>query len=766
MAKATEKLFRTFVKGIITEASPLTYPENASIDEDNFVLNRNGSRDRRLGVDYETDYTLQSTGLTSANISTSKQSFHKWESPGGDTTVAIGVIRIYNRLWFIDLLTANPSDNLLNGGNYLELSSLQDADIETTIINNKMVIASIELEKPILLTYNPIDQTISQSTIDIKVRDIWGVEDSLKFNERPTFTENDVDNKNYLNNITVEHLYNLRNQGWNKKIINRDDSKDAIKILFRYKYYYPSNADLWTFGKNTNATSGNYEKFDERIFERNAVYSGLSSKGTYVIDAFNRGSSRESAFNEQTGLPTDKENGRITTVASYAGRVFYSGISSQITDPDAKSPNYSGYIFFSQVVTEDTRLSLCYQNADPTDPAINDPVESDGGTIQIPECSRIIKIVPSRTSLIVFAENGVWEVFGDTNGFTATSFQVSKITTYGITNSRSVVNIGGNFVYWSKAGIFLLNTDQASGRFIATNLSLTSIQTLYLGISEIAKQYAKGFYDERENRVRWLYNDQDTYTENNYINKYNRELIYDLTLQSFYTNTFSSLNSNSPYIADYINIPAYAVSQIDTQVISSNENVIDTNNDLVVITLDELIQRTVQFSFLTIVGTSFTISKFKDTNFEDWATAGGGKGQGATYSSYLVTGYELFNDLLRDKVVPYIFFHFTRTETGFDDSTGTLQLTNPSSCLVQSQWNWTDSASSGKWGTQFQAYKFLRNYIPSGVADDFDYGEAVIVTKNKLRGSGKCLSLKIQSENYKDMKLLGWGVTAIATSNP
>jgi hypothetical protein len=45
------KQYNTFVKGLVTEAGPLTYPENASLDEENFVLNRDGSRQRRLGMD-------------------------------------------------------------------------------------------------------------------------------------------------------------------------------------------------------------------------------------------------------------------------------------------------------------------------------------------------------------------------------------------------------------------------------------------------------------------------------------------------------------------------------------------------------------------------------------------------------------------------------------------------------------------------------------------------------------------------------------------
>ena len=102
MAQKGEKAFRSFVKGLVTEANQLTFPENASVDEANFVLNRDGSRYRRLGVDYEASYALTATGLTATQIAQGKQSFHIWESPAGDTTVSLGIVRIYNKLWFID----------------------------------------------------------------------------------------------------------------------------------------------------------------------------------------------------------------------------------------------------------------------------------------------------------------------------------------------------------------------------------------------------------------------------------------------------------------------------------------------------------------------------------------------------------------------------------------------------------------------------------------------------------------------------------------
>ena len=765
MAVKSEKSFRSFIKGLVTEANELTFPESASVDEENFVLNRDGSRSRRLGVDFEELYQLKATGLTTADIKEGKQSFHVWESPGGDTTVSLGIVRIKNRLWFVDLLTSNPSANFKNSGNYITITGLSNSKLETAVINNKCILVSEDLAKPVVLTYNTSTGAVTQSTVTLKIRDLFGVDDGYDDDFRPAGWNT---SSSSLTAITPAHKYNLRNQGWNPSIefynvgTVQGSPSDAIDLCARsnnFDYKYPSNSDVWTLGKNSNPSNSNYEKFSADILKRNSHSRYRVSRGSFVIDAFNRGSSRMTESDVSSGLPLDQDTGTLTTVASYAQRIFYSGVQSNITTPDDRSPNYSGYIFFTRVVRSDEDLEKCYQEADPTDPGINDVIASDGGTIQIPEATRIVKIASSQASLLVFCENGVWEVYGDTGGFNAVSFQASKISTNGITNADSVVSIGGNFVYWSKAGIYSLSPDSASGRFRAESISLTTIQSLYLEIPEIAKNNCRGYYDEKENRVRWLYNDSDTYSETNYINNYNKELIYDLTLQAWYLNSISSLASNSPYIADYIPIPGYAVTTFEEAVYAGTDLVQTSTADVVV---DSSIQtaRSTQFSFLTISGTNFTISKYKDDTFKDWVTS---NGTGVSYSSYLVTGYELFGDILKEKQVPYIFFYFKRTEDGYDDSSGNLELTNQSSCKVQAQWNWTNSANSGRWGTEFQAYRLLRNYIPSGAADSFDYGEGVIVTKNKLRGSGKTLSLKISSEEGKDMKILGWGMPVTMT---
>jgi hypothetical protein len=762
MALGKEKSYRSFVKGIITEASPLTFPENASIDEDNFVLKRDGSRARRLGIDYESLFTLTPTNFTEETLASTKVSFHYWVTVGGTTSYNIGVVRVSNKLWFLDMTSQSPSSNLLNGGNPITITELDKADLDSAVLNANLIIVSDDLNSPIALIYNGTTDTVTQEAVNLKVRDIWGVDDGLVIDNRPRT----------LSNL---HAYNLRNQGWSKNI-RTDSSREAILDYFNSVNRYPSNADNWTLGRNTNPTAANYERFQGGRMNNNSVGNSPAPKGAHIIDAFNRGSSRLTEANKPdevsspsifipnlVTLPLDRELGNITSIASYAGRIFYSGVFSNITNGDKKSPNYSNYIFFTQVVTSNDKLGNCYQEADPTSATINDLIDSDGGTVAIPECNQIIKIASAENSLLIFGDNGVWELFGDTNGFVATSFQVAKISNNGVIGSKSIINVGNGFIYWSQAGIYTLTADGGSLRFRADNISLTTIQKLYLQIPETTKKLAKGFYDEKENIIRWLYNDEEEYTESNFPNRYNKELVYDITLQAFYKQSISSLTSGTPYICDYVKIPGFVVTSETSNVLVDTDSVIVTSLDQVVITESFSEPKSSEFSFLTITGTSFTLSKYRSDSYVDWETAG--NGIGADYSSYLVTGFELFEDLMRDKTVPYITFYFNRTEDTFVlDQNQNIVLNKPSSCLIQAQWNWADSVNSGRWGRQFQAYRLLRNYIPSGPNTNFDYGESVIVTKHKLRGSGKCLSLKIESEQGKAMDILGWGVTATANN--
>ena len=772
MAKVTsEKKYSSFIRGLITEASALTFPENASLDEDNFDLRIDGSRVRRLGVDYEQGYSLISTGIVDAILEGTKKSHHRWDFPGGATNKVIGVVRAYNKLWFLNLLSATPSGALLNGGTSITITGLANAEIETSVINNKMVLVSTDLDYPVLLEYNPITDVVSQSTFPIQVRDVWGVNDGISTQTRPT-------------TLTNTHWYNLVNQGWSDTITSTCGAGVSVTVVQRQVWtlpstnvwtlvtapatslptavnctfttlgVYPSNADIWTLGKIGDTASANFEQFDPTSLSKNSVDNAEAPKGSIILDAFKRGHSRYLAVGHVQ--IQDEETGNISCVATYAGRVWYSGIVSSVLLGDSYSPNYSGYVFFSQTIVGTDKFGKCYQEADPTSPSISDIVDTDGGTIQLLDVSKVTGLIPVKDSLLVFAENGVWEIYGDTGGFKATNYQTARISSIGTNNPRSIVVAGNIVFYWSSAGIFMLSPDQATGKYVGTSLTIGTIQTYYNNLAQLAKSHTRGFFDADENHIRWLYNDTAGYSETVNTNHYNRQLNLDLSLNSFYKFSISSLATNSPAVVDFVEIPPYADTNVLLSVYAGSDSVI-VGADPVVVNGDAALTRIETYGLLSFVGTQFTISKYKNTEFMDWKTA---NGVGADYSSYLITGYETFGEVMRTKQIPHIFFYLIRTENGFTvDGNGNLIANNPSSCLVQAQWNWSNSASGGKWGTPFQAYKYTRGYIPSGPTDTFDTGDLLVVTKNKLRGSGKALSLKIYSETGKDLNLLGWSTS-------
>jgi hypothetical protein len=51
----SDKAYLPFTKGLITEVSPLAYPEGATLDEDNIIITRAGERERRLGLKVDSD---------------------------------------------------------------------------------------------------------------------------------------------------------------------------------------------------------------------------------------------------------------------------------------------------------------------------------------------------------------------------------------------------------------------------------------------------------------------------------------------------------------------------------------------------------------------------------------------------------------------------------------------------------------------------------------------------------------------------------------
>lgn len=479
-----------FVRGLITEASPLTFPENASLDEVNFKLQRDGSRERRLGVDLEEDFAVHATGITLSQLTTATQSCFHWPNPNGARTVDIGVIQLGRWLSFINLATPNPSAHVLNGGVSID-TGLPDATVwQFAVINNYLIAVNEYLEQPYLVSYDEVNDVISYETSNLKIRDIYGVEDGLAVNDRPT-------------TLSDMHRYNLRNQGWSQNVISTCGT-DVLTCTFSTLGLYPSNSDQWGIGRVGDLTDADVYKYDPTQAERNIVDGGQVPRGTFIIDAYNRGWSR----NQASGIlmPLDRETSYVSTVASFSGRVWYSGIRGKLEDGDARSPNMGNAILFSQVFRNKEDLVKCYQEADPTSYRFNELVDTDGGIIHITEAVEIIRLKAVKSSLFVFARNGVWEIRGGEDGFTATVFQVNKISSIGVYSPNSIVEANGMIYFWAVSGIYRIAPNpQFANQWVTENVTLTTIQSLYNNIPDVAKRGAKGFYDPKSNKARWLF---------------------------------------------------------------------------------------------------------------------------------------------------------------------------------------------------------------------------------------------------------------------
>jgi len=86
-------------------------------------------------------------------------------------------------------------------------------------------------------------------------------------------------------------------------------------------------------------------------------------------------------------------------------------------------------------------------------------------------------------------------LFSEGKGFTATGFQLSKLSSTGVVNKNAIIETNGAFLCFSVAGIFSITEDDVTSRYRVENISLNTIQTYYNSLSEIAKTNAKAFFE-------------------------------------------------------------------------------------------------------------------------------------------------------------------------------------------------------------------------------------------------------------------------------
>jgi hypothetical protein len=754
-----------FSGGLFTDSNPLTSPDGYSLDEVNMVLNIDGSRNRRLGMDFEEDYSEITTTIAGDAADIEFATF-KWENAGGDPEKSLEVVQVGNEIKVFDLDITPLSDGLIH------THAFSTADVSTTYsfaVVDGILIATTGEKNPTYFEYTA-PSTITSSTFTLRVRDFFGVEDIV--DDKNLFAASDVQER--PSTQTDAHVYNLRNQSFGIPRINGDSTVNLADPIVAFRgassNLFPSNSDDVTqalYANPENTGNRTIDRFYPEDLFKNPLGTAKAASGYFIIDALERGTSRlanEAANRARyptlsisvNTLPVDRTPGGPTVVAEFAGRVWYAGFSGEVVDGDERSPRMSSYLLFSKIVDNISDVGACFQEGDPTSREGPEIVDTDGGYVRINGAFGIKKLVNLSDSLMIIAQNGVWRIVGGTEkGFTATSYIVEKITERGCSNAGSVAVVDNSVMFWGDDAIYHVKTDQF-GSWVAENVTFGRIQRLFDDISIESKRFVKGNYDNFERKVRWLYNTELDST------RAVRELILDTTLKAYYVNEIQLMEGESIRpVSPYVGEPYQLIISTD-DVFVGGDPVVVVDDEVVVDIEGRIGDSRKEIGYVVVTSTAtvvkYTFASYRDTTWYDWVSH---DDVGVDAAAYVVTGYVPGpeEDKQRDKQVPYLTVYMKKTETGFlDTDDGDYDVLGSSSVKIQVMWDWTNSGNSGKWGRVFQAYRHRRLYFPSDDTDTFEDGNSVVVTRNKIRGNGRVLSIKFSTEPGKDFHLYGWSM--------
>lgn len=754
---ATRAEVNTFVQGLITEASPLNFPGNATVDEQNFVLNRNGTRNRRLGMDLEPGYTLFDVSASLDDVQNVKPITFRWMNVGGNGSRNYLVVQVKANLYVFDLANQSVSSGGLIGT--IDMSALSfptTTQYSFAAVDGRLVVAAGQNQIGVV-SYNGTGFTLEGKTI--LTRDVWGVEVTDE-------TAYETDDSYRGTTLRNDHYYNLYNQSWGVPRSNSAGTQvDPVSNYFSGIGKYPSNSEVVWSGLDFQAVVGGtpFERQYPNLYIDTFGSKVKAGKGYFIIDVLNRGQSRSAAVaaNKAKHSPmylasfttnTDATQGGARVICEFAGRVFYGGFGGTVIDGDKRSPNLSNHIFFSQLVKNTEDIVKCYQEGDPTSRDGSDIVDTDGGYIRIAGADGIVSMVNLGTHLIVFATNGVWTVSGGSDyGFTATNYKVDKVTSFGALSRSSVVDDGGTALYWSTDGIYILERSQL-GNFTARNITQTTIQTLYESIPTSSREQAVGVFDAAGKTIRWLYSVGTPFTSDHET----YELVLDIVLSAFYKNRIYNTTSNVAIAAAPFAATPFTADFVPNTVVVGTD-VVMVGTDVVVVDVESRGSSVLSTRYLCIVLVGgvpkITFGYYNNTRWLDWESV---DNTGTDAYGFFRTGAITAGDSAVVKQVPYLILHFNRTESGVTDD---MIPENQSGCLVRTQWDFANTANSNKWSSQFQGYRLKQVYLTSDPNDEYDMGFEIITTRNKLRGRGRAFALHMETQPGKDCQPVGWNLS-------
>ena len=726
MPEVVQNPYVSFVGGLVTEYGELNFPEGSSVDELNCTLFKDGSRRRRLGIEYETGSVLTHRKVGDADV----VSTGVWKNVGEQSGLEYVVVQVRSYLRFYrvtggsalsaDVVSDSVATYEVDLSDFENLNSLGAGSypVQLASIKGALVVASPGIDT-FYITYDVTSNTYTETAIVFSVRDFEYLGDT----------------ENYFTSLSVYdslRLYDTLNSGWvktegstNPLTVYQSDSGNELPQLTHPWY-------------SSKGASGNFS-FDDWA----DIYAGTSliANGHYVLDLYNM---NRFAASGVIGVPITVEKARFSCVASYSGRMFYAGMSNSTADNGTK-------IYFSRLLERGySNLGKCYSVNDPTAETISDLLDTDGGYVSIEGAVQIKKLHVFGAALYVFADNGVWKISGVDDVFRATEYSVSKVSEDGLVSVNSFCSAQGRPYWWSNSGIFTFVRNEL-GDINPQNMSVTTIQSYWEESTTGVRDSVQTIYDEANRRVIWGY--PSSTTEANKLNKF---LVFDEVLQAFYPWEINN-STDGTCIVGMVFDSGVVSNIVELNVVDKDGNfVLNSGGDQVVVSRSNRDIAASRIKFVTRDGTTnrVTFSELTSTSFLDWGDT--------DYTSFAEAAYNFIGDLEQRKTTTYITAYTRVTEEGFKvngDATG-YDTVRPGSLLISSFWDFKKTPST----TAQQAYRLKYTPVVNvGDLNSFDYPESVLATRIKLRGRGRVVKFRFASETGKDFNILGYNVISTKT---
>lgn len=554
---AATNVENNFVKGLITEATGMNFPENAASDTFDCVFRPIGAVQRRPGFQPEVGGVYQSvTDDTDAVYE------FVWYNVANIGNLTFVVQQVGLMLYFFEVaggaLSPGLKDSVIDLHDFRTAGSpaTSNGEVCQFAFGDGYLFVTNPHCEPFYVTYDLAADTLTGTQINLLIRDFTRQVDGLAIDQRPT-------------TLTDLHKYNLYNQGWyyvtpwasnadNTHLHGADIVLNDFHAGADTLHNYPSNADIWWLAKNSQET------FTPSLLDKVALGNTYAPNGHYIIPPFATNRQTQTGI---TGVGEDTAGSeRPAACAFYAGRLWMGGCNSTA---------YGDRLYFSQILENINQAGNCYQVNDPTSEEDSDLFPSDGGVVVVQGMGTLVNMHPIGNALIVIATNGVWAIQGSQGaGFFANDYSVQKISENPGTSHMNVVEVEGNLMWWNYYGIYVL-TMAPTGVATVQSATEASIKQFFQDIPPDNLPYVKGAYNHADFLVQWLYRSTvpTSLTESF---QYDRVLNLRTSTQAYYPWTINDASSvtGAPSVSGIVCVKGSGQSRIDTTVVSNGQTVI------------------------------------------------------------------------------------------------------------------------------------------------------------------------------------------------